>query len=73
MRGIKPMTGEQHVQGCGCGCQADNGSTDRVCPACGGKLRMTGSLQTLKMNLTCPACGYFSPRLEPEEVWALID
>ena len=58
--------------GCGCGCSATTIYTDKECPNCSRKLRMTGSLQTVKLYLTCPECGYQSSELTINELHALI-
>ena len=57
----------------GCNCNVTNIYTDKDCPQCGRKLRIVGSLQTLKLNHSCPGCGYFSPLLSMEELRAIID
>ena len=59
--------------GLGCGCNNTSIYTDRECPLCGKKLRVTGDLQTLKLSLNCANCGYHSQQLTMDEVRALID
>ena len=57
----------------GCGCGNTYLYSDRVCPECGRKLRVTGNIQQIKLYLTCPECGYQSPQLSTEELRVLID
>ncbi len=57
----------------GCGCNKTSLYSDKDCPVCGRKLRVTGDLQTIKLVLTCPACGYQSSPLSMDEVRAIID
>lgn len=57
----------------GCGCNTTSLYTDKECPTCGRKLRVTGSLQQLKLKLTCPECGYCSPQLTVDELRVMID
>lgn len=64
---------EEHGCGPGCGCNATNLYVDKECPVCGKRLRVTGNLQELKINLTCAACGYQTPRLSVDELRVLID
>ena len=59
--------------GCGCGCNVTNLYSEKDCPVCGRRLRITGDLQRIQLNLTCLDCGYQSPRLSIEELRALID
>jgi len=59
--------------GAGCGCNTTNLYTDRDCPVCGRKLRVTGNLQQIRLTLTCPDCGYQSPQLSMDELRELID
>lgn len=55
------------------GCGSDTiVRTDRECPECGKKLRMTGNLQTLKLYLTCFHCDYQSSDLTMDEIHELI-
>jgi len=60
-------------EGTGCGCNATSIYTEKDCPVCGRRLRLTGSLQQIKLYLTCPDCGYQSPRLSMDELRVLID
>ncbi|MFC1921268.1 hypothetical protein ACFLYQ_06065 [Chloroflexota bacterium] len=60
-------------KGCGCGCSTTNLYSDKDCPDCGRRLRITGNLQKIQLNLTCPECGYQSPQLSMEELQVLID
>lgn len=64
---------EECCAGAGCGCNTTSLYTDRDCPICGRRLRLTGNLQQIKLNLTCPDCGYQSPQLSMDELRALID
>ncbi len=57
----------------GCGCNTSSLYSEKDCPICGRKLRVTGDLQQIKLKLTCPACGYQSPQLSIDELRALID
>ena len=59
--------------GCGCGCNYDSIYTDRDCPDCGRRLRVTGSLQRVKLHLTCQGCGYQSHQLSMDELHEFID
>lgn len=59
--------------GCGCGCNTNSLYTDKKCPRCGRKLRVTGSLQRVKVQLTCQDCGYQGHELTMEELRELID
>ena len=64
---------EDCCAGVGCGCNTTSLYTDRDCPICGRRLRLMGDLQQIKLNLTCPDCGYQSPQLSMDELRALID
>ena len=64
---------EDCCSGGGCGCNATSLYTGKDCPNCGKGLRLTGSLQQVKLNLTCPDCGYQSPQLSTDELRELID
>ena len=55
-----------------CGCHIDAYATDRACPECHGKLRVTGQAQRMELRLTCSKCGYASPMLSLEEIGDLI-
>jgi predicted RNA-binding Zn-ribbon protein involved in translation (DUF1610 family) len=57
--------------GC-CGCHIDAYATNRECPHCGKKLRLTGRAQLFEFRLSCAACGYAGPLLAPAEVGELI-
>jgi hypothetical protein len=62
------MTEDSCCSGGSCGCRVDIFPTDRACPDCGKKLRLTGRAQTFQMRLNCPACGYNSEMLSPAEI-----
>ena len=55
-----------------CGCHIDAYPTDRECPQCRGKLRLTGQARRMELRLTCSKCGYAGPLLKPEEIGELI-
>ena len=59
--------------GPGCGCNTDSLYSGKDCPVCGRRLRVTGNLQQMKLKLTCPTCGYQSPRLSFDELREVID
>jgi len=63
---------EECCSGMGCGCNTTSLYSDKDCPNCGRRLRVTGSLQQIKLNLTCLDCGYLSPLLSLEEVREVI-
>ena len=63
---------EECCSGTGCGCNVISLYTDRDCPDCGRRLRVTGSLQQIKLNFTCLDCGYQSPVLSLEEIREVI-
>jgi len=63
---------EECCSGMGCGCSTTSLYVDRECPNCGRKLRVTGNLQQIKLNLTCLDCGYHSPLLSLDEVREVI-
>ncbi|MFC2056319.1 hypothetical protein ACFLTO_01980 [Chloroflexota bacterium] len=63
---------EESSCGTGCGCNVTSIYTDRDCPSCGRRLRVTGNLQLVKLNLTCPDCGYQSSQLSLDEVREVI-
>jgi DNA-directed RNA polymerase subunit RPC12/RpoP len=58
--------------GCGCGCNSTSIYTDRDCPTCGRRLRITGDLQRVKLHLNCPDCGYVGHELSVDEIGELI-
>ena len=64
---------EECCGGAGCGCNATSLYTDKDCPVCGRKLRVTGNLQQIKLTFTCPDCGYQSHQLSMDELRELID
>jgi C4-type Zn-finger protein len=64
---------EDGCSSAGCDCNATSLYTDRECPACGRRLRITGNLQRIKLRLTCQDCGYQSHELSMEEVREFID
>ncbi len=55
-----------------CGCHQDHFSTEKVCPNCGKRLRLSGNLQLADFRLTCTSCGYQSPRLSMAELQEII-
>jgi ribosomal protein S27AE len=55
-----------------CGCQTDIFTTNKVCPECGKRLRLTGRAQLVEFRLACQNCGYASPLLTPEEIGELL-
>ena len=63
---------EQSCSGTGCGCNVTSMYTDKDCPSCGRRLRVTGNLQQIKLNHTCLDCGYQSPQLSLDEVREVI-
>ena len=63
---------EECCSGSGCGCNVTSIYSDKDCPDCGRRLRVTGNLQLVKLNLTCPDCGYQSPQLSLDEVREVI-
>lgn len=63
---------EESYCGPGCGCNNDSLYSDKDCPVCGRRLRITGNLQQIKLKLTCPDCGYQSDLLSVEELRELI-
>ena len=64
---------EECCAGTGCGCTITSLYIEKDCPECGRRLRITGNLQMIKLNLTCPDCGYQSPQLSMGELRMLID
>jgi len=58
-----------NARGCGTGTIIH---TDKECPECGRKLRITGNLQKLKLYLTCFYCEYQSSDLTLDELHELI-
>ena len=64
---------EQCCSGSGCGCNVTSLHSDKGCPNCSGRLRVTGNLQQTKLNLTCPDCGCQSPQLTVDELRELTD
>ena len=64
---------EECCSGMGCGCNATSFYTDRDCPECGKRLRITGNLQRIQLRLACQGCGYQSPELSMEELREFID
>ncbi|MFC1995406.1 hypothetical protein ACFLVM_00815 [Chloroflexota bacterium] len=64
---------EECCSGSGCGCNATSMYTHKDCPTCSRRLRITGNLQQVRLNLTCPDCGYKSPQLTVDELRELID
>ncbi|MFC2041486.1 hypothetical protein ACFLTY_04110 [Chloroflexota bacterium] len=64
---------EECCSGMGRGCNATSLYTDKDCPTCGRRLRVTGNLQQIRLNLTCLDCGYQSPQLSIDELQELID
>ena len=64
---------EDCCAGMGCGCNAASLYTDKDCPDCGRRLRLTGDLQRVKLRLTCMDCGYQSHELSFEEIREVID
>ncbi|MFC1873810.1 hypothetical protein ACFLYX_00745 [Chloroflexota bacterium] len=63
---------EECCSGSGCGCNVTSLYSDKDCPDCSRKLRVTGNLQQIRLNLTCPDCGYQSPQLSFDEVREVI-
>jgi predicted RNA-binding Zn-ribbon protein involved in translation (DUF1610 family) len=63
---------EECCSGTGCGCNVTSLYSDKDCPNCGRRLRVTGNLQEIRLNLTCPDCGYKSPQMSIEEVREVI-
>lgn len=59
--------------GAGCNCNVTTLHTEKDCPVCGRRLRVTGDLQEIRLNYTCPECGYQSPRLSFDDLRELID
>ena len=57
----------------GCGCQTTTIYTSEDCHVCGRRLRVTGSMQRIKLYLTCFDCGYRSSELSLEQVRELLD
>ena len=55
-----------------CGCRLDVYPTDRKCPECGMRLRLSGHAQNLELRLTCQNCGYASRMLSQEEIGELL-
>jgi predicted RNA-binding Zn-ribbon protein involved in translation (DUF1610 family) len=55
-----------------CGCHIDAYSTNRECPQCGKRLRLTGRAQRLEFRLVCSGCGYAGPLLSQAELGELL-
>ena len=64
---------EERCSGAGCGCSTTSLYTDRDCPDCGRRLRITGNLQRIQLRLACPDCGYQGQELSVEELRQFID
>ena len=64
---------EECCSGAGCGCNTTSLYSDKNCPICGRKLRVTGDMQQIKLKMSCPSCGYQSPQLSVDELLELID
>ena len=63
---------EKCCSGMGCGCNTTSLYSDRDCPDCGRRLRITGSLQKIQLRFLCLDCGYQSPELSFEEIEEVI-
>ena len=64
---------DECCSGAGCGCNATSLYTEKDCPECGRRLRVTGNLQRIKLRLSCPECSYQSHELSMDEVREFID
>jgi len=51
-----------------CGCQIAHFPTEKTCPACGRRLRLSGRPQLLEFRLACPNCDYQGSLLSQEEL-----
>jgi C4-type Zn-finger protein len=63
---------EECCGGSECGCNVTNLYSEKDCPVCGRRLRITGNLQEVKLKLHCPDCGYQSQQLSFDELAELL-
>jgi hypothetical protein len=55
-----------------CGCHIMHFPTNRECPNCSGRLRLSGRPQSIEFRLSCLSCDYQSPLLSQEELQKVL-